>query len=117
MDSKTWVSMENVQFEFRRAEIQPRCGDKIARLAAWMNEDVRVAVALDSHEDDLEANDFVPGLGLRRAEAVRAALIAKGVSEERISISSVGARKRLCGEFTETCLALNRRVEVLAARR
>jgi outer membrane protein OmpA-like peptidoglycan-associated protein len=109
--------MENVQFEFRRAEIQPRCGSKIAKLAAWINEEQELKVALDSHEDDAEANDFVPGLGKRRAEAVRGALIAAGVAPERVSIGSVGGRDRLCWDATEGCRALNRRVEVLVARR
>jgi peptidoglycan-associated lipoprotein len=109
--------MENIQFEFRRAEIQSRCGTKIAKLAAWINEDPRITVALDSHEDDAEANDFVPGLGTRRAVAVRAALIEAGVSPERVSIGAFGNRGRLCWESSDACRAMNRRVEVLAAVR
>ena len=108
--------MENVQFEYQRAEIQPRCGEKIARLAAWLNGDQQVAIALDSHVDDPQANDFVPDLGLRRAQAVRAALIKVGVAADRITIGVFGTRRPLCGELTEACLAMNRRVEILATR-
>ena len=113
----TWTSMENVQFEFERAQIQSRCAEKIVKLAAWINEDRYVAVALDGHVDDFRANDFRPGLGVRRAVAVREALVAAGVAPARIYIGVFGARKPLCGEATEKCLALNRRVEVLALRR
>ena len=108
--------MENVQFEYQRAEIQPRCREKIARLAAWLNGDQQVTIALDSHVDDARANDFVPGLGYRRAEAVRGALIGAGVASERITIGVFGSRRPLCGELTEACLAMNRRVEILATR-
>ena len=108
--------MESIQFEFRSADLQPRCAAKIAKLADWLKADSQVALMLDSHEYDAEANDFVPGLGLRRATAVRGALIAAGIAPERLAIGSLGGGPQLCGEATDACRALNRRVEVFAAR-
>jgi outer membrane protein OmpA-like peptidoglycan-associated protein len=108
--------MENIQFEFRSAELQPRCMAKIAKLADWMKADTHVTLLLDSHQYDAEANDFVPGLGARRAEEVRGALIAAGIAPQRLTIGSLGGPRQLCGEPTDACRALNRRVEVLAAR-
>ena len=108
--------MESVQFEFGSADMKPRCAEKIAKLAAWINADRKLMIALDGHVDDDQANDFTPGLGVRRALAVRDALIAKGVSPQRIFVGVFGARQPLCGDGTEACLALNRRVEVLARR-
>ena len=52
----------------------------------------------------------------RRVHAVRQALIAKGVMPSRISAGTFGAREPVCRDTTDACLALNRRVEVLAAR-
>lgn len=109
--------MENVHFEFRRADIQPACGSKIAKLAAWLKQDLQIGIALDGHVDDARANDDVPDLGMRRAQAVRDALIAEGVAAERITIGGFGSPKPPCGDATEECLVLVRRVEILAARR
>ena len=111
-----WTSMENVQFEAGRADIQTQCADKIAKLAAWMNENRQVAIALDGHVDDVQANDSDPTLSARREQAVRGALIAAGVTPSRISVGTFGARQPVCRDATDECLALNRRVEVLAAR-
>ena len=111
-----WTSMENVQFESGRAEIQAKCADKIAKLAAWMNENRQVAIALDGHVDDTKANDNDPTLGARRVSAVRGALIAAGIAPGRISAGTFGAREPVCRDATDECLALNRRVEVLGAR-
>ena len=111
-----WTSMENVQFESGRAEIQAKCADKIAKLAAWMNENRQVAIALDGHVDDTKANDNDPTLGGRRVSAVRGALIAAGIAPGRISAGTFGAREPVCRDATDECLALNRRVEVLGAR-
>jgi len=72
----TWVSLENVNFEFKRADITPKCAEKIAKLATWMNENRHVAIGLDGHVDDAKANDNDPTLSARRVQAVRGALIA-----------------------------------------
>ena len=106
--------MENIQFEFRQAAIQSKCTDKIAKLAAWMTEHPQVVIGLDGHVDDVNANDNDPTLSTRREEAVRGALIAAGVAPDRISAGDFGARAPVCREATDACLALNRRVEVLA---
>ena len=111
-----WSSMENVQFETGRADIQSKCADKIAKLAAWMNENRQVAIGLDGHSDDAKANDNDPTLSTRRVQAVRGALIAAGIAASRISAGSFGARQPVCHDASDTCLALNRRVEILATR-
>jgi peptidoglycan-associated lipoprotein len=108
--------MDNVQFESFRAEIQPKCEKKIAKLAAWMIQDPTVSVALDGHSDDALANDYDPTLGARRVQAVRGALIAAGISSGRISAGSYGRREPACRSASLECRELNRRVEVLATR-
>ena len=113
----TWTSMENVQFEPKRASIQAKCADKIAGLAATLNANQQIVIGLDGHVDDLTANDNDPTLGARRVQAVRGALIAAGVARSRISIGAFGAREPLCRDASDTCSALNRRVEILAAYR
>jgi outer membrane protein OmpA-like peptidoglycan-associated protein len=108
--------LENVNFEFQRADITPKCAEKIAKLATWMNENGQVAIGLDGHVDDAKANDNDPTLSARRVQAVRGALIAGGVASNRISIGTFGARAPVCPDATDACRALNRRVEVLAAK-
>lgn len=111
-----WSSLENIQFEPTRADIQPKCADKIAELAAWMNQNRQVVIGLDGHVDDANANDNDPTLSARRVHAVRGALIAAGIAPSRISAGTFGAREPVCRDATDACLALNRRVEILAAR-
>ena len=112
----TWTSIENVNFEFKSAGIQPKCAEKIAQLAAWMNANHPVVIALDGHVNEQWANDNNPTLNASRVDAVHEALIAAGVAPSRISIGAFGARGPVCRDTTEACYELNRRVEVLAAR-
>lgn len=112
-----WSSMENVQFESAQAAIQPKCADKIAKLAALLNANQQVVIGLDGHVADLPASDNDPALSARRVQAVRGALITAGVAPDRISIGTFGTRAPLCADASDTCIALNRRVEILAAHR
>ena len=50
-------------------------------------------------------------------QAVRRALISSGIAAERISVGGFGARQPVCRDATDACLALNRRVEILATNR
>ena len=108
--------MDNVNFEFRSAGIQPKCAEKIANLATWMKDHQPAVIALDGHGSEGWANDSSSTLSDRRVQAVREALIAAGVAPGRISVGTFGARGPVCRETTETCRELNRRVEILASR-
>jgi outer membrane protein OmpA-like peptidoglycan-associated protein len=112
-----WSSVENVQFEFKQAAIQSKCEDKIARLVTWMNDHPRLSIGLDGHVDDTQANDNDPTLSARRVSAVREALVSAGIAPGRISTGEFGARAPLCHDLSDNCRSLNRRVEILAARR
>lgn len=81
-----------------------------------MNDNQPVVIALDGHVDDGTANDNDPTLSARRVQAVRGALIAAGIEPSRISAGTFGVPGPVCGDTTATCLELNRRVEILAAR-
>ncbi len=113
----SWLSVENVQFEYKQAAIQSKCVDKIAKLVAWMHANPQVAVGLDGHVDDAWANDNDPSLSIRRVSAVREALITAGIAPNRISSGDFGTRAPLCREQSEDCRSINRRVEVLVANR
>jgi outer membrane protein OmpA-like peptidoglycan-associated protein len=115
--SGAWTSVDNVQFQWQRAEIQSKCELKIAKLAAWLKEDPTVSLALDGHSADARANDEDATVAARRVGAVRGALVAAGIAPGRISDGSYGRSERVCRDNSTVCRELNRRVEVLAVRR
>ena len=113
----SWSSVDNVQFEFKQASIQVKCADKIAGLVTWMKANPKVAIALDGHVDDTQANDYDPTLSRERVSAVRHALVTAGIAPGRISSGAFGSRVPLCQDTSDHCRALNRRVEILASVR
>ena len=113
----TWTAIDNVQFQWQRADIQPKCELKIAKVATWLNENPTVSLALDGHSEDARANSEDATVAARRVQAVRGALVAAGIAPSRISDGHYGRSERLCSNDSDVCRELNRRVEILAVRR
>ena len=111
-----WVSLENVHFEHRSAAIEPKCAQKLARLAGWMNENPDVLLVLDGHAGLPGIDDATPALSNRRVIAVRDALVGQGVASGRIYAAPLGEKVLLCHEQSELCEYRNRRVEILFTR-
>ncbi|HSL50116.1 MAG TPA: OmpA family protein [Candidatus Deferrimicrobiaceae bacterium] len=109
-----WSSMENVNFKYGSMELQQKCKEKLATFAAWMQNNPQARVSLDGHQS--EADDRSQALAARRVTAVRDELIRLGVSPSRFVVGVYGRQTPVCGETTDTCLELNRRVEILAVR-
>ena len=110
-----WKSAEDISFQRDRADIQPKCAPKIARLATWVNRHPLMVVALDGHSDQssVATGEVNAALHGRRVQSVRDALIAAGVAPHRILTGAVGERRPRCSQATAACQELNRRVEVL----
>jgi outer membrane protein OmpA-like peptidoglycan-associated protein len=109
-----WSSMENVNFKYGSSELQQKCKDKLANFAVWMQNNPKAQVSLDGHQS--EADDRSQALAAKRVTAVRDELIRLGVSPSRIVTGAYGRQVPVCSQTTDTCLELNRRVEILAVR-
>ena len=85
-----------------------------SNFAVWMQNNPQAQVSLDGHAS--EADDSSQALATKRVAAVRAELIRLGVSPSRITVGTYGKQASVCSRTTDTCLELNRRVEILAVR-
>jgi outer membrane protein OmpA-like peptidoglycan-associated protein len=109
-----WSSMENVNFKYGSSDLQTKCKEKLATFALWMQNNPLAQVSLDGHQSD--ADDRSQVLAANRVTAVRNELIRLGASPDRITVGSYGRQAPVCNTTTDTCLELNRRVEILAVR-
>jgi outer membrane protein OmpA-like peptidoglycan-associated protein len=109
-----WSSMENVNFKYGSSDLQEKCKEKLANFALWMQNNPRAQVSLDGHQSDADDRNQV--LAGNRVNAVRNELIRLGASPDRITVGSTGKQRPVCNASTDTCLELNRRVEILAVR-
>jgi OmpA-OmpF porin, OOP family len=71
---------------------------------------------VEGHTDNTGSNELNTELSRRRAEAVRAALIQRGVAPSRLIAAGYGSAQPLGDNATEEGRALNRRIEVRIVR-
>ena len=67
-------------------------------------------VRIEGNTDEWGTDEYNYALGLKRAVAVRDALVAKGVSRSKTVLISYGESKPTCTNQTKECWAENRKV-------
>jgi outer membrane protein OmpA-like peptidoglycan-associated protein len=77
--------------------------------AEWLQRHAKVFVRIEGHADDLGGDDVNSALALRRAEAVRDALVDAGVPATRMHIAAFGRENRISPCSMPSCAAQNRR--------
>lgn len=85
-------------------------------LAARAAADCPGTLRVEGHTDDTGNPAFNDQLSLRRAEAVRAAMIARGVPPERLLAAGLGQTQPVGDNATEEGRARNRRIEIRIVR-
>lgn len=69
------------------------------------------AVKLEGNCDEFGSDEYNLALGLKRANAVKSALVEEGVNADSISMTSLGESNPVCADKTQECWAKNRRVD------
>ncbi|WP_303981103.1 peptidoglycan-associated lipoprotein Pal [Dongia mobilis] len=81
----------------------------LQRQAGWLLQYPAWTAVIKGHADERGTREYNLALGERRAESVRAYLIALGVDSARLQTISYGKEQPICGEANETCWQGNRR--------
>jgi outer membrane protein OmpA-like peptidoglycan-associated protein len=101
-------------FAFDSAEIDVVAAEALDAQAAWLTANPTLKVALVGHADRVGGAAFNRALGLRRAEAARARLVAAGVAPERVlAVDTRGFEEPLVPSAGRE--PMNRRVETVPA--
>jgi peptidoglycan-associated lipoprotein len=74
------------------------------------------AVELQGNCDDRGTQEYNMALGLKRANAVKDAVLKGGVDAGRVSVVSFGKDNQVCTENNEACWSKNRRVDFKLAK-
>jgi peptidoglycan-associated lipoprotein len=101
-----------IYFDYDRAEIKPEYVSVLAAHARFLNGNTGRRVRLEGHADERGSREYNIGLGERRAQAVRRALLLQGVGEAQITTVSYGEERPAVAGNDETAYGRNRRVEI-----
>lgn len=105
-----------IYFDYDRAEIKPEYVAVVAAHAKYLNGSANRTVRLEGHSDERGSREYNIGLGERRAQAVRRALMLQGVTEAQITTVSYGEERPAVQGSDESAYSKNRRVELVYSR-
>ena len=102
-----------IYFDFDSSEIKGDGTDIVAAHAKYLATNPTARVRLEGHTDDRGSREYNIGLGERRAQSVRRALLLQGASEAQLSTVSYGAERPAVAGHDEAAWSKNRRVEIV----
>jgi outer membrane protein OmpA-like peptidoglycan-associated protein len=107
------LTIGDVLFAFGKADLSDRAMRSIDKLAAYLNKYPGRSILVEGHTDSVGSDAYNLALSERRAEAVTAALVGKGVVAERIVIRGYGKKYPVASNKSDEGRQQNRRVEVV----
>ena len=99
-----------INFDFDKSDLDTQAQSAVDELATLLQKNPDVGVSLAGHTDLVGTDDYNDALSQRRAEAVRAALYARGTNSNRMELSHFGKHKPIV--VTTDRNRENRRVEI-----
>jgi len=107
------LSKRIVYFDFDSSAIRADSQSVVAAHAKYLAANPQQKVRLEGHADERGSREYNIGLGERRGQAVRRALLLQGVAELQLSTVSYGEERPAAAGSDEQAYALNRRVEIV----
>jgi peptidoglycan-associated lipoprotein len=102
-----------IYFDYDRAEIKPEFVPVVTAHAKYLNGNTSRKVRLEGHADERGSREYNIGLGERRSQAVRRALLLQGVAESQITTVSYGEERPQAQGGDEAAYSRNRRSEMV----
>jgi len=102
-----------IYFDFDSSEIKSEGTEVVAAHAKYLASHSSARVRLEGNTDDRGSREYNIGLGERRAQAVRRALLLQGATEAQLQTVSYGAERPAAVGNDEAAWAKNRRVEIV----
>jgi peptidoglycan-associated lipoprotein len=100
-----------IYFDFDSSDIRPEFNEAVAAHARYLARNASIRVRLEGNTDERGSREYNVGLGERRAQTVRRALLLQGVAEAQVTTVSYGEEKPAVAGSNEDAWAKNRRVE------
>ncbi|MFI4889800.1 MAG: peptidoglycan-associated lipoprotein Pal [Steroidobacterales bacterium] len=111
-DANAARSHNVIYFDFDKSEIKPEFADIVTGAAHNLSSHPALKVKLEGNTDERGTREYNIGLGERRAQAVRRALLLQGAAESQITTVSYGAERPAVEGDDEAAWSQNRRVEL-----
>ncbi len=107
------MTLDDIAFAPGQSELKPETRGHLNKLIQFVNQDKFKQIHIEGHTDSRGNTKANQALSQKRADAVKAALIAAGIDGKRIVSVGLGERQPVADNDSEEGRAKNRRVDVI----
>jgi len=107
------LAKRTIYFDFDSSEIRGEGAEIVSAHAKYLATRGGLKVRLEGHTDERGSREYNIGLGERRAQAVRRALLLQGAADVQLSTVSYGEERPAAAGSDEAAWTKNRRVEIV----
>ena len=101
--------VKDALFDYDSYALRPDAIAVLEQDAAYLQAHPDVRVIVGGYSDERGTAEYNLGLGEKRAQAARDALVARGVSPDQLDVISYGKEVQTCNAENEACFQQNRR--------
>jgi peptidoglycan-associated lipoprotein len=107
------VTFEDVHFDFDRYSLRPEALRTLDEAVRSLQDNPNLKITIEGHTCNIGTAEYNLALGERRANAVRAYLLSRGVSADRMQTVSYGEERPKFDNSREETRRLNRRAALV----
>lgn len=107
------LTLGDVLFDTGKAGLKPGAALTTNKVAEFMGKNASYRIQIEGHTDEVGDNASNQVLSEARANAVKQALLAKGIAADRIEIAGLGEDFPVANNTTNAGRQQNRRVEII----
>lgn len=107
------LTLSDILFATDRASLNPGAATTLDELAAFLYEYPERRLFIEGHADARGPAAYNVDLSERRAQAVQAALVERGIAQHRLEIAGLGEEYPVASNQTSAGMQQNRRVEIV----
>ena len=109
------VTLGDVLFAFNKADLSAQAGPRLDKLANFLKQFPDRKLLIEGYTDSVGGDSYNQDLSDRRAQAVRDALVQRGVDSSRVTARGYGKAHPVADNASPEGRAMNRRVEIVIA--
>ena len=109
------VNLSDVLFDTAQATLKPGAREKLARVSGILVSHPDLKLEVEGHTDSVGTDEYNQGLSDRRAESVRAYLVAQRIAPQSITTKGFGEQQPVATNDTAAGRQRNRRVELVVS--
>lgn len=116
MDQSGLRTQRSVYFDFDSSAVKADFNPALQAHARYLAANPKMRVRIEGHADERGPLGYNKGLGLKRADNVRQAIIGFGATEKQVLLKSLGELKPKLKGHDEESWAENRRADIVYER-